>query len=372
MMEKKKIAIIGTHGIPPRYGGFETFADELSNFLVCRNFEVFVQCENINLEETEYHNVKLVYSSVRKSQRPFRYYFEGSIWALKNADIILYTGTIGSIFYFLKFFYPGKILITNTDGLEHRRSKWPRYIRIFLKISEAMAVHFSDYVIADSEAIGKYLLKSYRFPIKKLKVIEYGAHLNNEINFAVLTKFSLIHQQYYLVVCRLEPENNLHIILEGYEKSGSRYPLLIVGNILENKYNKDLVKRYSSGNIRFIGGIYDKAELKALRYSCRGYVHGHSVGGTNPSLLEGMASSNLVICHNNQFNREVTESAQFYFDSVSDVMELICMVDNLSDEEIKFYGELSRKRIETYYNWEMIGNKYISLMNEIGVNTGQS
>ena len=198
-------------------------------------------------------------------------------------------------------------------------------------------------------------------------MIEYGATINDTFNEQVLKKYSLKHKNYYLAVCRLEPENNLHIILEAYTKSNANPPLIIVGNKSGSDYALRIIKEYKSDKILFLGGIYDKEELKALRYSCRAYFHGHSVGGTNPSLLEAMAAGNTVLCHDNVFNREVTDNSQIYFKSVNDCTEKIKLIENMSENELEKFGNLSRSRIKTYYNWHNIGNKYIEFLRQINV-----
>jgi glycosyltransferase involved in cell wall biosynthesis len=359
-----RISIIGSRGIPARYGGFETFAEEISILLTRKGINVVVQCDKSENPISHYNGVSLYYSSATKSQNPFKYYYEGLRWGLRNSDIILVTGSGGAIFYFLKR-PAGKVIITNTDGIESKRSKWSFAHRIFLKFSEMIAVWKSDYIIADSLSIKNYLINSYGKLEHKIRVIEYGSYINVTPDISVLGNFNLKSFSYYLIVCRIEPENNLSMIIDGYISSLSEFPLVIVGNLTNKRYVKGLITRYSSNNVRFLDGIYDKDELRSLRYFCKAYLHGHSIGGTNPSLLEAMGNKNLIICHDNQFNREVTADAQSYFSNSEQCAEIIRKTDVMNEHEIEVFRQSSINRIISYYNWDNILNKYLQLFYSI-------
>ncbi len=237
--------------------------------------------------------------------------------------------------------------------------------KLYLKVSEMLAMRMSDYIIADSENIKRYLDSNYPYAATKTRKIEYGAYLNTEPDLAILEKYRPASEGYYLIVCRLEPENNLDMILEGHQKAMTACPLVIIGNILNTDYVKHLADKYGSEKIRFIGGIYDKKELNALRYSCKAYIHGHSVGGTNPSLLEAMASRNMVIAHDNIFNREVTDDTQLYFQTSEQCAKRINEVEHMSSDEISLYREQAYRIITLRYNWEAILSKYLALLREI-------
>jgi Glycosyltransferase len=360
-----KISILGTRGIPAKYGGFETFAEEISALLAEKGYDVTVQCDSESYSHDYYRGARLYFSSVSKSDHPLRYYFEGIRWATKNSDIILVASAAGSFFYFLNFFRK-KLIITNPDGLEHHRRKWSPLKRLYLKISEALAVKLSSYIIADSFAIEKYLNDTYKSSVQKIRVIEYGAYLNRVADFSVLKKYGLTQNEYYLVVCRLERENNLEMICEAFQKALTSFTLVIVGNIENNsEYINRLVNQFSSAKIRFLDGIYDKTELCTLRYSCKAYIHGHSVGGTNPSLLEAMASRNVILAHDNTFNREVTSGNQLYFSTIGQCTKMINEIELMTNEEIEKYKEQSFNMISTRYTWDRILGKYLELFSEI-------
>lgn len=359
-----KILIMGTRGIPAKYGGFETFAEEMSVLLASEGYDVTVQCDHNSFPDKAYRGVTLWFTSIAKSDHPLRYYGEGFRWGMKNCDVIIAASSAASVFYPLNLFYR-KAIITNPDGLEHKRRKWSFLKRYYLKISEMLSMRMSDYIIADSGNIKKYLDTAYSFAAGKTRIIEYGAYLNTEPDPLMLEKYGLTHEGYYLVVSRIEPENNIDMILEGYLNSGTAVPLIISGNIRDTAYVRNLVKLYGSVNVRFVGGVYDKRELNALRFSCKAYIHGHSVGGTNPSLLEAMANRNVIIAHDNLFNREVTDNTQFYFLTSEQCAQTINRVEMLTPGELISYRELSTKQIIEKYNWGNILSKYLDLLKEI-------
>ncbi len=358
-----KLSIIGTRGIPAKYGGFETFAEEISVLLASRGIDVTVQCDYNSNDTIRFKGVNLYFTSVTKSERTLKYYYEGLKWGLNNSDVVLAASTAASFFYFLNFF-KRKIIITNPDGLEHKRAKWSFLKKMYLKISEYLAVRMSDYLVADSESIRNYICNKYHRASQKTRVIEYGAYENNEPDDDILDNYGIRHHGYYLVVCRLEPENNIEMILEGYRKALTVKPLIIIGNIIGTEYVKRLVNLYNSDKIRFLGGIYDKKVLNALRFSCNAYIHGHSVGGTNPSLLEALASRNLIIAHDNIFNREVTSDRQFYFTTPEQLAGKIYEIELMPDNESTKLRDDSYRLIADRYNWNIILEKYLDLLNE--------
>ena len=366
-MKIKKIAILGTRGIPARYGGFETFAQELSKRLQSESCNVIVFCDQTSNPVFEYEGVELRYSKYIKSEHPLLFYFD-CIWqATRVSDVLLITGTGGAFFYWLPKLL-GKKIITNIDGMESRRAKWNFLKKIFIKITEHLAIQFSDKVIADSLGIKKYVLQNYRVDDSRIAVIEYGAEENTgKENRIVLESYGLIPNEYYLVVARLEPENNIKEILDGFLSSGSVRPLIVIGSLNNNSYVSQIrnVANGTKGRIKLLGAIYDKSDLDALRFFSYAYIHGHSVGGTNPSLLEALAASNLSVCHDNEFNREVTENQMFYFKTSDDLSDLIGQIEMMLTNDLdtkKFYGP---QRILSHYTWEMIAEKYQRLINEL-------
>jgi len=358
-----KIAIIGTRGIPAKYGGFETFAEECATRLGELGFEMTVVGEapegDVRLTSS-YKGVNLIFTGLKKTGHPVKYYYRSIKLALNNkSDIIVIAGVGGAIFYFLKFFYPKTLFITNTDGIEHIRNKWSKLKRLYIKICEDLAVRMSDYLIADSGGIKDYLIKTYGQRVgKKTEQIEYGSPILSEGNSNFLTEYDLRQNEYWLVVSRLEPENNVDLIIRGYLKANAVYPLVIVGNLADTEYVRQLQTYNSNGRVRFLNGIYDKDKLSALRYFATGYLHGHSVGGTNPSLLEAMGHGNIIVAHDNVFNREVTAEQMFYFSDETTLAGHILRIENLESVAQSSLKKISVDRIKEYYNWERISKSY--------------
>ncbi len=359
-----KIALIGSRGIPANYGGFETFVDELSKRLAKDfNHKIVVVCDkeqqkvNNNLEELD--GVKLIYSKYSKSKNAILYYYDSIKLALHHSDIIYSCGPAGALFGYL-IYRQDKILITNPDGLNYKRAKWNKFIQKAFKYFDYFASRNSDLVLCDSYGVEKYIKEEYS--PKATEVIEYGAYPNKFIDVQnpkveeVLNRYNLMAHKYHLVVSRLEPENHLEMIIKGYQKSSREYPLIIIGN--KNRYYKKL-KKISNMSVLFLGGIYNADELSIIRANALNYIHGHSVGGTNPSLLEAMASKNITICHDNNFNREVAKDGLFFKNSG----ELDIVLTKLEENPKRYVNQIDElyKRIVIYYNWSSIARRYDKL-----------
>jgi hypothetical protein len=229
-----------------------------------------------------------------------------------------------------------------------------------VRICQYFTAKYSDHIIADSHAVMKVWKEKYRITGSKISTIEFGAHIFSGDDSA-LKDVNLAKGEFYLVVCRMVPENNPEMIINGYAASGSVKKLLLVGDV-SGKFGQSLL-RYASHKIIFLNGIYDKSKLAGLRRNCFAYIHGHSVGGTNPSLLESMDAGNVCICHDNEFNRETTENGMIYFKSAGDLSEKIKMVEDLSEKERETMIIKGKDRISSYYNWETITKKYVRLFN---------
>ena len=367
-----KISIIGTRGIPARYGGFETFADEISKNLIqidkTLNIQVLADCDQkiSNNDLDNFSGVRLIYSKYSKNKNPLKYYLDSILLSL-DSDIILSCGAGGGYFSFIPKFYKVKF-ITNPDGLEWKREKWSIIKRFLIKTMEKTSVLFSDAIICDSKGITEYIRKEYSYK-KKLYTIEYGAYINEYLENSLVevkdiySKYDLQANKYHLVVSRLEPENNVHIIIDGYIQSQSEYPLIIVGGINQNDYVDTLLDKKNT-NIRFIGAIYDKKELSVIRAGACSYLHGHSVGGTNPSLLEAMGSKNLCICHDNIFNRETLRNNGLFFKDENELSNIFNTL-NQNEEIVQEYKINVKNLITEYYNWENISSLYLKAFYEV-------
>jgi len=364
-MSSLKIGIAGTRGIPAIYGGFETFAEELSVRLQKKGYDVTVYCDKGSYSEPQLQSVRLKYMPIKKSDNQVLYFLLSLYKGLKENDILIVTSTGASYFYWLNFIFK-KVLITNSDGIESLRSKWSFFKRKYLHYSQYFASKWSDIVVTDSIGIEQYWSLNYPRGAK-VTTIEYGAPLIDEIfeSEKKLEALGLLPNDYYLIVARLEPENNLIMMIEGYIQSKSRKKLVIVGSTTHNFYYQRLKKFNITSGVVFLDAIYDKLILQSVRLHAYAYLHGHSVGGTNPSLLEGMGCGNLCICHNNIFNKEVTNKNQLYFSNANELANMINETEQLPDEKKRQYREDSKNRIRQYYSWERITSDYIKLFESI-------
>ncbi|MDI3320260.1 DUF1972 domain-containing protein [Pinibacter soli] len=351
-----RIGIIGTRGIPNRHGGFEQFVECVAPVLVERGHEVFVYNSSLHpYQGNEWKGVKIIHQSDPEdklgSAGQFIYDLNCILDSRKrNYDIILQLGyTSSSVWSFL---YSGKsVLITNMDGLEWKRSKYSKAVKLFLKSAERWAALYSDYLIADSKGIQSYLWDKYK---KQSEFIAYGATPIATSSEAVLKPYNLEKYKYNMLIARMEPENNIEAIIRGHVKAAHKVPLVVVGG-LNNQYGKQLKEKYESAFIIFTGAIYDLDTLDNLRFYSNLYFHGHSVGGTNPSLLEAMSSNALIVANENIFNRSVLGDDAFYFENENDVASVL-------DSELKKEDNLqmlseNQEKILLHYSWTQIINK---------------
>ena len=358
-----KIAILGTRGVPNYYGGFEQFAEFFSVYLVEKGHEVFVyNSHNHPFQEKTFHGVNIIHQNDPEHKfgtfGQFIYDFNCIVDSRKrDFDIILQLGyTSNSIWFFL---LPKKpIIITNMDGLEWKRTKYSKPVQQFLKFAERLAAVSSDYLVSDSLGIKTFLKKQYN---KESTYIAYGAHPFTNPDEEIILDYNVTKNNYNMIMARFEPENNLEMVFDGVALNTDKAPILVIGNH-ETKYGNFLKTKYKKNeNIRFLGGIYNIDHLNNLRYFSNIYFHGHSVGGTNPSLLEAMASKAFVIAHNNHFNKAILKENGYYFSNpqeVKNILETIKKNDNLQLVQNNF------EAIENEFNWDKINGEYLQLFEE--------
>ena len=363
-----KIAFISTRGIPNNYGGFEQFAEYISVGLVRRGHEVVVYSPHFHpYREPDYKGVRIkhIYSPekwIGSSVGSFFYDFLSLRDALKKEkfDIIYeagYTSIVPAYIWFnvKRIMYP--LFTTNMDGLEYKRTKFNRWVQKFVFWEERMAVKHSHFLIADNMGIHDYYKEKYG---KESKFLAYGADIHEDYDEDILKEFGLEADGYFIVVARLEPENNLFMAIEGYLASGQygKRPLVIVGKT-NTPYGKHLVERYGDDrNIRFVGGIYDFRKLNSIRHYSYAYFHGHSVGGTNPSLLEAMASGCFILAHDNIFNRAVLGENALYYGSTDAAMEMLDGIDQAVSAYKKEYTGRNLEVIRRDYSWEKLVDEH--------------
>ncbi len=363
-----KIAFVSTRGIPNNYGGFEQFAEYISVGLAQRGHEVTVYSPHYHpYQGNEYKGVKIkhIYSPelwMGGSVGSFFYDYACLKDALKkeNFDIIYEAGYTSIIPAYIRFNVKNikrPIFTTNMDGLEYKRTKFNKWVQKFVFWEERMAVKHSHYLIADNMGIKDYYKEKY---CKESKFLAYGANIYDNYSENYLKEYGLKAGEYLLLVARLEPENNINMAIEGYIRSEQygKTPLLIVGKT-STPYGKQLVKTYGKYEcVRFMGGIYDFDKLNSIRHFSYAYFHGHSVGGTNPSLLEAMASDCFILSHDNIFNRSVLGENAVYYCCTEQVMEVLNNLDATVAQYKKQYTEGNLEIIRKEYSWEKLVDEH--------------
>lgn len=351
-----RIAILGTRGIPNFHGGFEQFAEFFSVYMADKGHEVYVyNSHNHPYKKSKFKDVNVIHCNDPEQNLgtlgQFIYDFNCIVDSRKRGyDIILQLGyTSSSIWSFL---FPKKsIIVTNMDGLEWKRSKYNKGVQKFLKYAEKLAVNNSHFLISDSIGIQDYIKNKFH---KNSKYIPYGAEIFNSPDSSLLEEFGLEVYNYNMLIARLEPENNIETILTGVTASSSAHPILVIGkhntsygNFLKQKFKRD--KR-----VRFLGGIYDLNKLNNFRYFSNIYFHGHSVGGTNPSLLEAMSSNALIMANDNIFNKSILGTNAFYFTNAVDIQKMM----NISKLNHNEFLIENKKKIENIYSWSRVNRQY--------------
>jgi glycosyltransferase involved in cell wall biosynthesis len=323
-MRRLKIGILGTRGIPNHYGGFEQFAQYLSQGLVQRGHDVFVyNSDNHPYKNSSWNDVQLIHCKDPEAKLGTFGQFFYDLNCINDSrkrqfDVLLHLGyTSDSVWYWR---WPkNAVNIVNMDGLEWKRSKYNAVTRKFLLWAESLAAKKAQVLVADSPHMQRYIASAYG---KQAIYIPYGANPFTDTDLSVFRKYQVIPNQYFLLVARMEPENNIEMIIRGWIASNHVYPLLIVGNT-DNSFGSYLREKYVDASIIFCGAVYDQPELNNLRYYSSKYFHGHSVGGTNPSLLEAMACGCDIAANNNVFNSDILQEDADYFSSAEEVAGII-------------------------------------------------
>lgn len=355
-----KVAIIGTQGVPAQYGGFETLVENIIGERCSSEIEYTVFCSSKDYEEqlSTYKGATLKYIPMCANGIQSTLYDGLSLLkAVRGYDVILVLGISGCIFLPLFRLVNRKKLIINIDGLEWKRAKWGWFAKAFLRLSEEMALRFADIVVADNQGIVDYVRRRYK---KKTVFIAYGSdHVVREIPMKrqeeILGHYGLRKNEYSISVCRIESENNCELILNIFARSGKR--LVFIGNWDRSEYGRKMKEKYSQyENITILDPIYDLDLLYVLRNNSEAYVHGHSAGGTNPSLVEAMFCGCNVFAYDVVYNRKTTEEAAHYFKDGID-LAILTMGQNLEKDNSEVMRDIAKRR----YTWAIIAKQYESL-----------
>lgn len=352
-----KIAILGTRGIPANYGGFETFAEQLSTRLVARGHAVTVYGRKhySSSETRSYQGVKLVVLPTIRHK-----YFDTVIHTFLSVlhaiffryDIILICNAANSIFALLPRLF-GTPTLVNVDGLERKRKKWNWLGRKYYLVSEWLSTFLPTAIVTDAQVIQDYYATCYH---KDSAMIAYGADVERRVAPETLLKFGLKSNQYILYVSRLEPENNAHLVIEAYEKVKTDLPLVIVGGAPYAEEYIAKLKSTKDQRIKFLGFVFGE-DYRALQQNAYCYVHATEVGGTHPALIEAMGAGNCALVLNTPENLEVMGEAGISYDSVDDLAKQMRRLLG-NPTIINEYRARAMARVRARYNWEQITNQY--------------
>lgn len=381
------IFVVGSKGIPGSYGGYETFVDKLTEYHQdIKDIKYHVACAEDNADEVReftYHNAHC-FKVLRKKIGPAQAIFY-DIDALKycidyikkhnisHPIVYVLACRIGPFFSrYVKFIHSlgGKVYV-NPDGHEWKRAKWSAPVRKYWKISEQFMVKHSDLLVCDSRNIEKYIQETYVKYSPETTFIAYGAETrrseladDDEKLLQWYQEKGLKAKGYYLVVGRFVPENNYETMIREFMLSKTTKSFALITNVTD-KFLEELKQKtgfHNDKRIKFVGTVYDKELLMKIRENAYGYFHGHEVGGTNPSLLEALGSTDLNLLLDVGFNKEVAEDSALYWNKkTGNLAALIDKADKMSAEEIEKYGALSTKRILDAYSWEYICGCYYKL-----------
>jgi len=356
-----KIAILGTRGIPANYGGFETFAEQLSTRLAARGHEVTVYGRKhyATTSARHYSGVKLVVLPTIRHK-----YFDTVVHtflsvlhaALRRYDVILICNAANSIFAFIPRLF-GTATLVNVDGLERKRKKWNWLGRRYYLLSEWLSTFLPTAIVTDAQVIQDYYATRYR---KQSAMIAYGAEVARRAAPERLLRYGLKPNRYILYVSRLEPENNAHLVIEAYEKVATDLPLVIVGGA---PYAEEYIARLKSTRdkrVKFLGFVFGE-DYRALQQNAYCYVHATEVGGTHPALIEAMGAGNCALTLDTPENLEVMGDAGIIYSSADELVVQLRRV--LADPSIMGeYRSRAMARVMSLYNWEQITDQYELLL----------
>lgn len=378
------IFIIGSKGIPGAYGGYETFVDKLTEYHQDHEkLRYHVACKDTENKEQLYHNARCFHIKVPNIGPAQAIYYDVAALSacckyikannIPHPIVYILACRIGPFMrhYVKKLHKLGGVVYVNPDGHEWLRAKWPAPVRKYWKVSEKMMTKHADLMVCDSKNIESYIRETYAAYKPATTFIAYGAetrHSHLADDDKVLTdwyaKHGLQAKQYYLVVGRFVPENNYETMIREFMKSKTDKVFALITNVSKSFLNELEEKTgfREDPRIRFVGTVYDQELLMKIRENAYGYFHGHEVGGTNPSLLEALSSTELNLLLNVGFNREVAEDSALYWSKeAGDLARLIEDADALSDQQIAELGQKAKARIADAYSWQFIASEYEKL-----------
>jgi len=354
---KKRVAIIGSVGVPANYGGFETLAEQLVRNLD-KQFDLTVYCSSRSYPKKpqSFLGARLRYIPLKANGfQSVPYDIISILRAMFRHQTLLILGVAGALILPFARLLPGRKFIVHIDGIEWRRDKWKWFAKRFLRFSEWLAVKMATEVVVDNFVLQRYVAVIHG---KKARLIEYGADHVAAGTPPPSTSYPFTGKRYAFSVCRIVPENNIRTILDAFGNFRD-YPIVMVGNWNDSRYGQMVRARYNGGsNAYLLDPIYDQTVLDSLRQHCHVYVHGHSAGGTNPSLVEAMYLELPVVAYDVGFNRSTMESEGFYFSSTK---ELVTQLEGLGDTELTQARSTLKQTAQKRYLWKHIAQRYAEL-----------
>ncbi|MCA9483979.1 MAG: DUF1972 domain-containing protein [Nitrospina sp.] len=362
--ESPSLDILGLRGIPAKHGGFETFAEHLALYLVGKGWKVRVYCQEQGEEksyEDTWNGVQLVHIPVRQGGSIGTIIFDwlSICHSIRNPATKLTLGYNTAVFNIVTRL-AGKTNLINMDGIEWRRGKWSRPVQAWFYVNERIGCLVGNHLVADHPEIENHL--ATRVDRTKITMIPYGADPVESARVEVLQQFGLPADGYAIIIARPEPENSILEIVQAFCRSPRQHKLVVLGTYRpeENSYHKK-IQDTANPDVIFPGAIYEKETLNALRYFARVYIHGHQVGGTNPSLVEALAAGSPVLAHDNKYNRWVAGDGAEFFSSMEDCAEKLTALfgDDAKTTQMK---QASRDQYQLRFTWETVLSRYEELL----------
>lgn len=359
-----KLNILGIRGIPARHGGFETFAEKLAPFLVARGWEVAVYCQEEGsgtISESEWQGVRRIHVPVARQGAAGTILFDWKValHARREKGLCLTLGYNTAIFNLAQRL-AGQVNVINMDGIEWRRDKWGLLAKTWFWLNERAGCWVGNHLVADHPQIKKHLAS--RVSESKITMIPYGGDNVEAADQALLAPFALEPRQFSIIIARPEPENSFLEMIRAFSQKARNHTLVVLGNFQpeKNAYHHAIMQA-ASDEVIFPGAIYDAPVVQALRHFSYLYLHGHRVGGTNPSLVEALGAGCAVMAHDNHFNRWVAGADAMYFKDEAGCADLF---DTLLENNRKVEGmrAASKQQFYNYFTWEHILQEYENLL----------
>ena len=362
-MTEKTISILGTRGIPAAHGGFETFAEHLALYLVKQGWQVTVYCQEEGVGpifEDVWQGVRRVRIPILASGAKGTIFFDrkSTMHAAGEPGLILTLGYNTAVFCVLYRLSGHKNLI-NMDGIEWHRQKWGAIAKTWFWLNDWAGCWLGNHLIADHPKIAQHL--ATRVNETKITMIPYGADAVESADVDLLAQYLLAPNRYAILIARAEPENSILEVVRAWSRRRRGMQLVVLGKYDPAHTYQRAVKEAASDEVRFIGAVYDKATVAALRFYARLYIHGHQVGGTNPSLVESLGAGNAVLAHDNPFNRWVAADGAHYFGNEDECASVLDVLLENGDDIMRM-KQAGKFRFLQAFTWAKVLGEYEALL----------